>query len=100
METVREFLTSYLVDTQFLIDPSDEDLRRELVFGVELSRRYHEAHRHYTEWKVVVVIRDRFIEYTDYEMSGDEIMSDRGLSLDIDTARFVRPKQHMVTYYI
>ena len=99
MMTVREFLVGYLADTQFLTDLSDEELMRELSYGKEVDRRHHDTHRHHVEWKVVVQIGDKFIEYTHYEMSGDEIMSDRGLYLDLDTARFVRPKQRTVTYY-
>lgn len=91
METVKDFLINYNIRNNW--KTRDAELMETLTeVGKVVSRKNRQEHRWYMTETVVVCIDDRYIEYTDYIITGDACMADMDLQYDLDKARFVERK--------
>jgi hypothetical protein len=99
MESVREFLRRYNEAKGYGV--SEYELIESLIDGKRVHEEGRDEHRWYICETAVNEVGGKFIQFTDYIITGDNSMSDMDLKYDLDSAKLVERKEREVTeiYY-
>jgi len=96
MTDIRKFLTAIANKEGW--DADDNGLAEILTdYGKVIHKGEQDEHRRYIAEERVTEIEGKFIQYTDYIITGDDCMEDMDLSYDLDEAKFVERKERQVT---